>query len=141
MTAPVPVLLSGAMGSGKSSVGAIVAARLGWRFVDLDARIAEEQGASVREIFERRGEAWFRALERDAALRTLGERSDQVIALGGGTVVDRATRRELLGRAFVVTLRAPADELARRLAEAHDRPLLAGQDARPRVSISAWHSA
>jgi shikimate kinase/3-dehydroquinate synthase len=117
------------MGSGKSSVGAVVAAHLGWRFVDLDARIAEEQGASVREIFERRGEAWFRALERDAALRTLAERSDQVIALGGGTVVDRGTRRALLERAFVVTLRAPAAVLASRLAHAHDRPLLAGRDA------------
>lgn len=125
----VPVLLSGAMGSGKSSVGALVAARLGWRFVDLDARIAAEQGASVREIFERRGEGFFRAVERDAALRTLAERSDQVIALGGGTVVDRVTRRALLERAFVVTLRAPAAELARRLATAHDRPLLTGLDA------------
>lgn len=131
---PVPVILSGPMGSGKSSVGALVAARLGWRFVDLDARIAEEQGASVREIFERRGEAWFRAVERDAALRTVGERRDQVIALGGGTVVDRTTRRALLDAALVVTLRAPVDELARRLEHARDRPLLAGRD--PAVALS-----
>lgn len=124
---PVPVFLSGAMGSGKTTVGRALAARMGVPFVDLDAVIAAEAGADVGTIFATRGEAAFRAIERDAARRVAAEPGARVVALGGGTVVDRETRRTLLERGILVTLRAPASELARRLRGAHDRPLLAAQ--------------
>lgn len=122
---PVPVFLSGPMGSGKSTVGRVLAGRMGVPFVDLDARIEAEQGASVRAIFRDRGEATFRAIERETAARVAAEPGARVVALGGGTVIDRDTRRMLLARGVLVTLHAPAAELARRVARAEERPLLA----------------
>jgi shikimate kinase/3-dehydroquinate synthase len=129
--APIRLFLSGPMGSGKSSVGRAAAAVLGVPFVDLDAQIAIEQGASVRRIFEERGEAEFRRIERETIRRMADRPGPVVIALGGGTVVDWATRRYLLQRGVVVTLRAPVAELIRRLEGARDRPLLVRGDPVP----------
>ena len=77
------VLLVGFMGSGKSSVGRAVAARLAWRFIDFDDEIVAEAGATIPEIFERDGEPHFRALEARVADRLLAER-EVVLGSGGG---------------------------------------------------------
>jgi shikimate kinase len=91
------------MGSGKSTVGPLVAARLGWRFVDVDDVIAAEAGATIPEIFKREGEAEFRRREREtiarfAASDALAPAGDDglVIALGGGAIEDAETRGLLL---------------------------------------------
>jgi shikimate kinase len=78
------IALTGFMGAGKSTVGRLLAARLGWSFVDLDAYLEQREGLSVPEIFARHGEAHFRRVESRALASALG-RSQVVLALGGGT--------------------------------------------------------
>jgi shikimate kinase/3-dehydroquinate synthase len=127
------VFLSGPMGSGKSTVARALAERLAADCVDLDAMIAAEAGQSVRDLFEAEGEAAFRTRERDAIDRLLtaptrGEH--QVVALGGGTVLDRNARHAMLDRGLLVTMSAPVEVLATRIAHDAGRPLLAGSDAK-----------
>lgn len=117
------------MGAGKSTVAEEVAARLAVRAIDLDACVARRAGCSVEELFRTRGEAAFRALEREEARRISESDRDAVVALGGGTVTDPVTRRLLLESGVVVTLTAPAEELALRVGEGAGRPLLAGGDS------------
>jgi len=82
------IFLVGFMGSGKSTIGPIVAERLGWDFVDLDREIEREQGLSIREIFQQSGEPEFRRIET-THLRGLKNRPACVVALGGGTFVQQ----------------------------------------------------
>src|SRR5580658_4115643 len=88
------IVLTGFMGSGKSTVGPLVAARLGWRFVDADNVIEAETGMKIAEIFARQGEAFFRDLEH-ATIKRLATMDGLVLALGGGAI-ERAETRELL---------------------------------------------
>lgn len=116
------ITLTGFMGAGKSSVGRIVAQRLGREFIDLDELIAEREGTPVAEIFSRYGEGFFRDREKQAAIE-LGKRENLVIATGGGTVAD-PTNRTALSASFVICLDASVDEIDRRLSGTNDRPLL-----------------
>ena len=84
------------MGSGKSTVGRIVAEDLSWDFVDLDAVVAERAGLSIPEIFESSGEPHFRNLERLALLDALDGFSERVVACGGGVVINSRNRARLL---------------------------------------------
>ena len=92
------IVLSGFMGSGKSTIGRRLAAALGMKFVDMDRYIEEKTGLKVREIFDRFGEAHFRALETET-VRALSARADYVVATGGGTLkrlhIFRAHQRAL----------------------------------------------
>ncbi|MEV7089192.1 shikimate kinase [Streptomyces sp. NPDC093085] len=117
------VVLVGPMGVGKSTVGELLAARLGTVFRDSDADIVAEQGRSIAEIFVDEGEPRFRALERAAVRRALAEHTG-VLALGGGSVLDPGTRAELAGRP-VVYLSMEVAEAARRTGLNTARPLLA----------------
>jgi len=126
----VRIFLSGPMGSGKSTVARVLASRLGVDALDLDALIAERAGATIEEIFRSRGEAAFRGLEREEVRRVAERHGDCVVALGGGTVTDTVTRRQLLGAGTLVTLTAPVEVLTGRVATETGRPLLAGGDAR-----------
>lgn len=85
------IFLVGFMGSGKSTVGLLVAERLGWDFVDLDEEIEREQGRPIREIFHLWGEPVFRSIET-SRLRSLRNRAACVVALGGGAFVQEANR-------------------------------------------------
>src|SRR5580704_7456609 len=89
------IVLTGFMGSGKTTVGPLVAERLGWRFVDVDDVIAAEAGCSIPEIFRDEGETEFRRLERETIVR-LASGDALVLALGGGAIEDAATRGLLL---------------------------------------------
>lgn len=123
---PIGIALLGFPGAGKSSVGRILSARLGWDFVDLDERVAQEAGAELPTIFAREGEAGFRRRER-AALAGLQGPRHLVLALGGGTPVDPASR-DLLPKEFLqVLLHAPLAELLPRLSGS-SRPLLRSGD-------------
>ncbi|MBK8270143.1 MAG: shikimate kinase [Planctomycetes bacterium] len=84
------IFLVGSRGSGKSTVGPIIAKRLKLGYIDLDARIVEEAGRSIREIFAAEGEAGFRKREREACVK-LKKVKDQVISLGGGALTDPET--------------------------------------------------
>jgi shikimate kinase len=115
------------MGSGKSTVGPLLAARLGWRFVDADDVLAAEAGCSIPEIFKREGEAAFRERERAAIARLAGE-SALVLALGGGAIEAAATRSLLLAapETLLVHLEVElATTLARCRGTEHLRPILA----------------
>jgi len=101
------------MGSGKSTVGRIVAEDLSWDFVDLDAVVAEHAGLSIPEIFESSGEPHFRNLERLTLVDALDGFSERVVACGGGVVINSRNRARLL-EVPTVFLREDADVLYRR---------------------------
>lgn len=132
-----PLLLSGFMATGKSSVGRLLAEKRGGTFVDLDEEIERAAGESVERIFQKVGETGFREMEAKVLGRVISERGPLVVALGGGALLSRTLRVEVLGRAVVVTLTASAAEILRR-AEAQQgeravRPLLQGADRLGRI--------
>jgi shikimate kinase / 3-dehydroquinate synthase len=130
------VFLSGPMGSGKSTVGQLVAARLGRPFHDVDRAIEEREGKAPAAIFAERGEPAFRAIEKEV-VRALAESEAPIVcALGGGTVVDAGTRSFLRERGTIVTLEAPIAELVRRIGVDAARPLLGG-DGTARAEVLA----
>lgn len=119
------VALIGFMGSGKTTVGALLAAMLGRPFVDTDALVVARTGRSIPEIFADEGEAAFRDYEGQALAEALAG-PPAVIATGGGLIVREGNWRLLSERAFTVWLHVPLPVLAERLAGSRDRPLLAG---------------
>jgi shikimate kinase len=124
---PERIVLVGFMGSGKSTVGPLLAARLGWGFRDLDAWIEERAGRSVAELF-REGEEGFRRLEAEAAREAAGL-TNHVIAAGGGAFV-RSETRELLrsGPAATVWLRCGLPALLARVPQDGSRPLAGSRE-------------
>jgi shikimate kinase len=112
-------------GSGKSTVGELVAERLGLRFVDLDALVSDEAGRSVAEIFELEGEPGFRRRELDALSQLVESGEPAVVATGGG-VVTTAEARDVLSRTTCIWLDTSRGVLIDRLqADSSTRPLLA----------------
>jgi shikimate kinase len=123
------IVLTGFMGSGKSTVGPLIAARLGWRFLDVDNVIEAEAGCTIAEFFARDGEPAFRDLEH-AAVARLAATDDLVLALGGGAI-ERAETRDLLlntpGTILVHLEVALATTLERCHGTEGTRPVLADQ--------------
>jgi shikimate kinase len=126
---PRRIVLTGFMGSGKTTVGPLVAARLGWRFIDADDVIEAEAGIPITEIFTRQGEAVFREKEH-ATIARLAVAEGLVLALGGGAIETAATRELLLSTPGTVLVHLEV-ELATTLARCggteHTRPILADQ--------------
>ena len=116
------VALIGFMGAGKSTLGAAAAERIGRPFVDVDALIEAERGATVAEVFDRDGEARFRELEEARSVSTLESPAPSVIALGGGAVESERARDALAAHALTVWLDLPV-EAAWERAAGTDRPL------------------
>lgn len=130
---PRNIYLTGFSGTGKSTVGALVAQRLGFRFVDLDTEIERQAGRSVPEIFKAEGEEAFRRYEAEA-LRRLGTEGNLVVATGGGVVLRPENRRLMAETGLVVCLEARPETITRRLANlAPTRPLLTGPDPAARI--------
>lgn len=123
MTGGPLVVLVGPMGSGKSTVGALLAGRLGAAYRDTDADIVAAEGRDISDIFVEDGEDRFRALEREA-VRTAVAEHDGVLALGGGAVLDAGTRALLAGLP-VAYLSMDVEEAVRRVGLGAARPLLA----------------
>lgn len=122
-----PIVLVGMMGSGKSSVGRRLAARLDLPFHDADDEIESAAGMTISEIFERYGEPYFRAGERRVIARLL-ENGRCVIATGGGAFAEEETRALILERGITVWLDVPVPVLVERVARRSHRPLLNGRD-------------
>ena len=118
------VLLWGMMGSGKSTVGPLLAARLNHDYVDLDAAIEAAASLSIADIFVHHGEEAFRQRERDLLKAHLERDTPQTIALGGGALVDDEWRAFARSRARVVSLWATPETLAKRVGHGTGRPLL-----------------
>ena len=125
------IALTGFMGAGKSTIGRLLAARLGWNFLDLDTHLEQRSGLTVPQIFAEHGEARFRRLESTALASALAQHST-VIALGGG-VPESLTNRLLLEQTpgtFTIFLDAPFSVLYDRcVLQATDRPVLSDPDA------------
>ena len=119
------IVLVGLPGAGKTTVGAIVAARLGAPFQDLDRVIESRTGRSVAQLFAEQGEAAFRALEAGVGAELLAG-PPSILAPGGGFFGDQDQRRRTLSQAYAIYLKTSAAVAARRLAGTPDRPLLAG---------------
>ena len=121
------MVLVGFMGSGKTSVGRMLARKLRAGFVDVDERIERAAGKPIHEIFSAEGEPAFREREK-VALREALSVPGRVVATGGGAFLDEGNRAQLSAYAPVVYLEARADTLLARLPEGVDRPLLRGED-------------
>jgi shikimate kinase len=125
------LVLTGFMGAGKSTIGRILASRLGWTFLDLDNHLEQRTGATIPELFERHGEARFRRLESTALASALSF-TDTVLALGGGTP-EGITNRLLLEQTpatFTIFLDAPFPVLFDRcMMQGIARPVLEDPDA------------
>jgi shikimate kinase len=116
------IVLVGMMGAGKSSVGRRLAARLGIRFVDADAEIESAAGMTIAEIFAKHGEPDFRAGEKRVIARLL-DNGPQVLATGGGSIMDQNTRDLIHIKGISVWLKADLDVLMKRTRRRNDRPL------------------
>ena len=123
------VALVGMMGSGKTSIGKRLAARLEVPFRDADHEIEEAAGLTVSEIFTRFGEPYFRDGERRVIARLLGE-APHVLATGGGAFMDETTRTAMAEHAFTIWLKAPLGMLLSRVRKRDTRPLLKDGDMR-----------
>ena len=119
------IVFCGTAGSGKTTVGALVARALGREFIDVDRLVERAAGVSVQAIFARDGEAVFRAHERAAVVRALAEPKPAVISLGGGALENDATFADAR-RHTLVWLKATVPTLATRLSGNGERPLLTG---------------
>lgn len=121
---PDKVALVGLRGAGKSTIGAALAARLGWDFVELDARVSEEAGMRLGELFEIQGEAHYRTLEDRVLQDVLNTSGPMVIATGGSLVTSPGPWRLLRERARTAWLQAPpGDHLERVMAQGDLRPM------------------
>jgi shikimate kinase len=122
------IVLIGMMGVGKSSIGRRLGARLGIPFVDADAEIEKAAGMSIADIFARHGEAAFRSGEARVIARLLNG-GPQVLATGGGAVMDAATRALIKERGVSIWLSAELDVLMRRISKRKvERPMLRTDD-------------
>ncbi len=117
------IVLVGAPGSGKTTVGQLLAAQLGKEFIDVDARIEQVVGKTIAEIFADDGEDWFRELETSATLELIEQ--DAVVASGGGAVTSEQIRAALAAHQ-VVWLQASIQQATRRIGMNRVRPLLVG---------------
>ena len=117
------IVLVGMMGAGKSSIGRRLAARLSIPFVDADTEIESAAGMTIPEIFAKHGEPYFRAGEARVIARLL-EQGPQVLATGGGAVMDPHTRALIRGKGLSVWLKADVEVLLKRTKRRGDRPLV-----------------
>lgn len=124
------IALIGLRGAGKSTLGQMLAARLGSPFIELDRAVEQEHGAPVATLFDVYGQATFRRYERDALTRTVATHPAAVIATAGGIVSDANTYAQLLDQTHVVWLKAtPAEHMQRVMEQGDFRPMAKNRDA------------
>ncbi len=121
------IILLGFMGTGKTTVGRQVAQQLGKTFVDMDALIEEREDRTISSIFEKEGESHFRNLER-TLVEELSEQSEQVIATGGGVILDTRNVATFSTTGIPICLLASPEAILRRVSVETHRPLLEGGD-------------
>jgi shikimate kinase len=124
------VFLTGFMGSGKSTIGPILANALGWEFVDVDKWIESKTDKKIVDIFSATGEQAFRALEQQT-LRELLARNECVVSLGGGTLANEENFEFIRNNGIIVYLQLSSDNLLERVKYKTDRPMLKDPEGRP----------
>ena len=113
----------GMMGSGKSSIGCLVSKKLNLPFIDIDGLIVERTGMNISEIFEKKGEDYFRIIEEKITLKSL-KKIKNVISLGGGGFINSKIRKEILTNHFSFWLNWDDSILIRRIKDSKKRPLV-----------------
>lgn len=121
------IVLIGFMGTGKSTVGKILAKRMNRTWIDIDQRIEEQQKRKISEIFEKDGEAAFRAMEK-AMVREVAIGRSLVITTGGGAVVDEENLRHLKNSGLLIALTAAPETIYQRVKKTTHRPMLKSGD-------------
>ncbi len=126
------VMLVGFMGTGKTTVGKMVAERLHKTFVDMDHLIEDREGKKISDIFAQEGEAHFRALER-ALIQELAGQENLVVAAGGGIVLNPLNIEDFAKTGIVICLKASHETILRRVLKSSHRPLLEEGDKRQKI--------
>lgn len=116
------IYLNGFMASGKSTLGPILANTLGWEFADIDRLLEKAENMRVTEIFDKKGEEYFRMREAEV-LREIGRTTRIVISLGGGTAINEENLKFIMETGFVIFLRASSKSIFARLRRKLDRPM------------------
>ncbi len=117
------IFLTGFMGSGKSTVGPILANTIGYMFIDLDSLIEQKEQRKISEIFATNGEQKFRTLERNT-LKEILDRTTTIISLGGGTVTNNETLDLVKHHGVLVYLKSDVEHIFQRLRTKSDRPMI-----------------
>ena len=113
------------MGAGKSRIGRELAVRTGRPFYDSDKQIEEKAGRTIKEIFEQRGETWFRRLEKETLAELAALNTPAIIALGGGAILSEENRRLLAENGLLVYIKSSPEAIFERVRHSKKRPLLA----------------
>lgn len=120
------IVLVGFMGTGKTSVGKLLAKKLGWEFIDTDTIIEKKAGIRIKTIFKKFGEPYFREVESKVA-KEIGKLKNVVIATGGGIVLREENIKNLKKKGVLVCLSASPEVILRRVGKIKKRPLLSGE--------------
>lgn len=126
------IVLIGFMGTGKSSVGKQLAKKMNRSWVDVDHKIEDETKLKISEIFEKKGEPYFRYLEK-AAIEQLSREKNLVITTGGGAVLDESNIANLKKNGVLIALWATPETIFKRVKESRNRPLLKGEDMKTNI--------
>ena len=121
------LVLTGMMGVGKTTIGILLSKRIKFRFVDIDTLIEKKERKSIKEIFEKKGENYFRKIEQNESLRLL-KRGKIVLALGGGAFINNKIRKEVLKNSISFWLDINVENLIKRKIIVKKRPLLSGNN-------------
>ena len=127
------IVLIGFMGTGKSTVGRLLASQLAYEFLDTDLLIEREQGAKIPQIFATHGEQYFRKIEQRLAVE-LGKTDHKVIATGGGMVLNPQNIVNLRQNGFVIALVATPEVIYERVKQENHRPLLSGANSCAKIA-------
>jgi shikimate kinase len=135
------VALVGMMGCGKTTIGRLLAGYLDCPLLDLDTRLVAEQGTTIPEMFDLRGETWFRDAEAEVLGRSFATADASVISVGGGAVLREQNRLAMRQGAVVLWLRASVDTLLLRNGSGAGRPMLAGNPSERIRTLTAERAA
>lgn len=127
------IVLVGFMGSGKTSVGKKLSVDLKREFIDMDDFIVEKEGMSINEIFEKKGEAYFRGLEKELC-QNFAEAKSKIIATGGGVIKNDTNVENLKKGGTVIYLKSTPKQIAFNLRFDNTRPLLAGDNKEEKIA-------
>lgn len=119
------IVLTGMMGSGKSTIGKLLADKLNLEFVDIDTFIEKKENITISEIFKLKGENYFRQVEKET-IQTIFKSQNLVISLGGGAFENDETRKFLIKNSCVLYLKTSPEIIFQRIKNNNERPLLCG---------------
>lgn len=121
------IYLTGFMGSGKTTIGNILAEKLDYDFIDLDILIEKNEGRTISDIFKEFGEPYFRRLEREN-LCEVSDSQSRIVSLGGGALMNEENQRFVKSKGILIYLRVTPEEIYKRIKDCTDRPLLKKDD-------------